>query len=202
MTVALQRVERHCTKVSAIPKNYENSTSRGAIHSIRTAPSRTCSVENLEAIPSSMLRCQTARQPHEWGASGQLQPDILNRLKRGIDSSRLSARNGERIPNGSCNSLNDTAHVRARCIHLAKEADLSLPAGIRNRDGVPQLRDIDSDKCFSIILHGSSSCGEDRLGQSEQPSDAQCRASHLPTAGHTVLRFIDFLGRKMMRPSA
>jgi hypothetical protein len=29
---------------------------------------------------------------------------------------------------------------------------------------------------------GSSSCDEDRLGHSEQPSKAQCRASHLGSA--------------------
>jgi hypothetical protein len=61
--------------------------------------------------------------------------------------------------------------------------------GVRNRDGVPQLRDIESDKGFPIIRHGSSSCDEDRLGQSEQPSDAQSRASHLThrrTYGLTV----------------
>ncbi|WP_404482668.1 transposase [Novosphingobium sp. BL-52-GroH] len=40
------------------------------------------------------------------------------------------------------------------------------------------------------MFHGSSSCDEDRLGPSEEPSDAQCRASHSRRAdGHTVLRF-------------
>lgn len=34
-----------------------------------------------------------------------------------------------------------------------------------------------------------SSCDEDRLGLSEQPSEEQCRASHLRHEdGHTVLR--------------
>ena len=70
-------------------------------------------------------------------------------------------------------------HARVRRIDLTKEANLSVPARVRNCNGVPQLRDIDSDKGFSIVRHGSSSCDEDRLGQSEQPSDAQCRASHL-----------------------
>jgi hypothetical protein len=48
-----------------------------------------------------------------------------------------------------------------------RTSHFSVPPGIRNCDGVPQLRDIDSDKRFSIIRHGSSSCDEDRLGQSE-----------------------------------
>ncbi len=60
-------------------------------------------------------------------------------------------------------------------------------AGIRNRDGVPRFRNIDANKCFRIICYGSTSCGEDRLGTTEQPSDAQCRASHLAhRGGHTV----------------
>ncbi|MCA0022881.1 MULTISPECIES: hypothetical protein, partial [unclassified Mesorhizobium] len=71
--------------------------------------------------------------------------------------------------------LDNAAHTRIRCVDLAEEPNLSLPAGFRNRDGVPQLSDIDSDKCFPIICHGSSSCDEDRLGPPEQPSDAQCR---------------------------
>ena len=44
--------------------------------------------------------------------------------------------------------LNNAAHARIRCVDLAEEANLPLPAGVRNRNGVPQLRDIDSDKCF------------------------------------------------------
>jgi len=84
--------------------------------------------------------------------------------------------------------LNNAAHARIRCVDLAEEANLPLPAGVRNRNGVPQLCDIDSDKCFLMICHGSSSCGEDRLGSPEQPSDAQSRASHLTNrGGHTVL---------------
>ncbi|MGO6944756.1 hypothetical protein, partial [Rhizobium johnstonii] len=47
-----------------------------------------------------------------------------------------------------------------------------------------------SDKSFSIICHGSSSCDEDRLGLSEQPSENQCRASHLRREdGHTALLY-------------
>lgn len=85
--------------------------------------------------------------------------------------------------------LNNAAHARIRRVDLAKEANFSLPAGIRNRDGVLRLCDIDSDKRFPIICHGSSSCGEDRIGPPEQPSDAQCKVSHLTGRGrHMVLR--------------
>jgi len=44
------------------------------------------------------------------------------------------------------------------------------------------MRHIDPDENFATMLHGSSSCGEDRLGHSEQPSKTQCRASHLGSA--------------------
>lgn len=85
------------------------------------------------------------------------------------------------------------------CYALAR---LSLPAGIRNCDGVPQLCNIDSDKCFPIICHGSSSCDEDRLGPPEQPSDAQCRASNLTgRGGHTVLRSISFRDGALAPPA-
>ncbi|MBT1158625.1 hypothetical protein J1C56_23900 [Aminobacter anthyllidis] len=47
--------------------------------------------------------------------------------------------------------LDNAAHARIRGIDLAEEANLSLPARVRNRDGVPELRDINSDKCFPII---------------------------------------------------
>jgi hypothetical protein len=86
--------------------------------------------------------------------------------------------------------LDNAAHACIGCIDLAEVANLALPAGLGNRDGNPQLRDIDSDKSFPIIRHGSSSCDEDRLGPPEQPSDAQCRASDLTgRGGHTVLRY-------------
>jgi hypothetical protein len=83
----------------------------------------------------------------------------------------------------------DAAHVGGRSIDLTEEPNLSFPACVRNRDGISQLRHIDSDKRFPLICHGSSSCDEDRLGPPEQPSDAQCRASHLTgRGGHTVSR--------------
>jgi hypothetical protein len=39
-----------------------------------------------------------------------------------------------------------------------------------------------------MLVHGSSSCDEDRLGHPEQPSETQYRASYLKyRGGHTVL---------------
>jgi hypothetical protein len=83
-------------------------------------------------------------------------------------------------------SLNYAAHAGIGCINLAVIADLSVPASFSNSNRILQLGDIDSNKSFSIICHGSSSCDEDRLGLSEQPSEDQCRASHLGHVdGHT-----------------
>ena len=62
-------------------------------------------------------------------------------------------------------SLDNTAHAGIRCLNLTDIADLSVPAGFRNR--IFQLGGIDSNKSFFIISHGLSSCDEDRLGLSE-----------------------------------
>jgi hypothetical protein len=87
-------------------------------------------------------------------------------------------------------SLNYAAHVRIGCINLAEIPDLSVSSRFGNSNRILQFGNIDSDKSFSIICHGSSSCDEDRLGLSEQPSEDQCRASHLRREdGHTVLPF-------------
>jgi len=39
-----------------------------------------------------------------------------------------------------------------------------------------------ASKPRAVSHHGSSSCGQDRLGHSEQPTKAQCRASHSGSA--------------------
>ncbi|MGY4183135.1 transposase [Bradyrhizobium sp. USDA 4518] len=70
--------------------------------------------------------------------------------------------------------FNDPAHAGRRRVHLTEEANLSFPACFRNRDGVFQLCDVDSDKCFPIVCHGSSSCDEDRLGTC--PSNPRTRS--------------------------
>ena len=87
------------------------------------------------------------------------------------------------------NPLHHPAHALFRGIHLPKKAYLAAALTIRNRDGIAYLRDIDPHENIGKIPHGSSSCGEDRLGLPEQPSDTQCRASHLASCGHTVLPY-------------
>ncbi|MCP1845944.1 hypothetical protein ACVIHI_008593 [Bradyrhizobium sp. USDA 4524] len=47
--------------------------------------------------------------------------------------------------------FNDPAHADRRRVDLTEEANLSFPACFRDRDGVFQLCDVDSDKCFPII---------------------------------------------------
>lgn len=82
--------------------------------------------------------------------------------------------------------LDDAAHAGIRRSHLTPKSDLSLPTGFSNVNRILQFGDINPTKA-SIIYHGSSSCDEDRLGLSEQPSDDQCRANHLTHEdGHTV----------------
>lgn len=82
----------------------------------------------------------------------------------------------------------------ARTPHLAISSgwhggDHAFPSGFSEGNRILQFGNIDSNKSFSIICHGSSSCEEDRLGLSEQPSEDHCRASHLSHEdGHTVLR--------------
>lgn len=85
-------------------------------------------------------------------------------------------------------SLNDAAHAGIGRINLARIADLSVPPRFSNSNRILQLGDIDFDKSFSTICHGSSSCDEDRLGLSEQPSEDQCKVSHLSYEdGHTFV---------------
>jgi hypothetical protein len=85
--------------------------------------------------------------------------------------------------------LDDAAHAGIGRVNFTPKANLSLPAGFSDSNRILQFGDVDSNKSFSIISHGSSSCDEDRLGLSEQPSEDQCRASHLSHEdGHTVLQ--------------
>jgi len=57
-------------------------------------------------------------------------------------------------------TLDNAAHAGIRCFNLAGITDLSVPARFSNRNCILQLGNIDSDKSFSIICHGSSSCRE------------------------------------------
>src|SRR5215217_5062788 len=85
--------------------------------------------------------------------------------------------------------LHEAPHALLGCIDLPQVANLTAPFAISNCNGIARFGDIDSDENFRRLSHGSSSCGEDRLGPPEYPSDAQSRASHFLTAGgHMVLR--------------
>lgn len=55
-----------------------------------------------------------------------------------------------------------------RGIGLAKELSFSFPASFGNRDGVPKLRDVDSNRCLFIVRHSSFS-DQDRSGRPSNP---------------------------------
>jgi hypothetical protein len=78
--------------------------------------------------------------------------------------------------------LHHPSHALFGSANLANETHFSTALAISHRDGVPRLHYINPNKNLATMLHGSSSCGEDRLGHSEQPSKAQCRANHLDSA--------------------
>jgi len=52
---------------------------------------------------------------------------------------------------------------------LTKEPDLSLTARLGNRCRMTQLGHVQSNKNLRIMLHGSSSCAEDRLAHASNP---------------------------------
>lgn len=88
------------------------------------------------------------------------------------------------------NPLHHARHAAKGCIDLTEVPDLTAAFALGDGNRVLQLGDINSDKRLPILRHGSSSCGEDRLGLPDQPSSAQRRASHLHLGnGHTVLPF-------------
>ena len=83
----------------------------------------------------------------------------------------------------------DPTHALLGGVHFAEVADLAAAPALRHGDRVARLGGVDPDESLRMLAHGSSSCGEDRLGHSEQPSRPQRRASHLDLGGgHTVLR--------------
>jgi hypothetical protein len=72
-----------------------------------------------------------------------------------------------RLVAGRGDPLHHPAHARLRGGHLADEAHLAATLTVSHGYGVARLRNIDPDENFATMLHGSSSCGEDRLGLSE-----------------------------------
>lgn len=75
-------------------------------------------------------------------------------------------------------ALHNTPHTLRRRVNLTEIANLTTALTVCHGYGVACLRYIDTNKNFCTMLHGVSSCQEDRLGLSEQPSHRQCRASH------------------------
>ena len=84
-------------------------------------------------------------------------------------------------------TLDEPAHALGRSVDLVKIPNLAAALTVGDRDGIAHLRHVDADENLATLPHGSPSYGEDRLGPSEQPSKAQCRASHIQRRGHTVL---------------
>jgi len=77
--------------------------------------------------------------------------------------------------------------------NLPKIAKFTVPAALRNGNGMAILRDIQTDENFCMLFHGSSSWREDRLNEQPSLQCRQCRANHRTTGdekGHTVLRQI------------
>jgi hypothetical protein len=91
-------------------------------------------------------------------------------ISRAKERNAIAVADGERggeVPASACAWAQDASRAGACC----QPESTSL-----------RYRHINADKDFCEIDHGSSSCGEDRLGRSEQPSKTQCRASHLRPA--------------------
>jgi hypothetical protein len=57
-----------------------------------------------------------------------------------------------------------------RVLDLTQEPDLASAASLGNRHRVLRLGNVECDKSSAILLHGSPSVREARLGHSEQPS--------------------------------
>ena len=110
---------------------------------------------------------QCSSWPSDGSADGARIPSALPRSR--IARDRVSQRSVE--PHGACPLPSHRPRQKKRTSPSRPTSAIAM--------AFRQLRNIDADKGFSIVRHGSSSCDEDRLGQSEQPSDTQCRASHL-----------------------
>jgi hypothetical protein len=65
-------------------------------------------------------------------------------------------------------------HRRRRAVDLANVAYLPIALALGNRHRVLLLGAVKSNKGFAILLHGSPSVHEARLGPPEQPSYLYC----------------------------
>ena len=79
--------------------------------------------------------------------------------------------------------LDDAAHAQIRCVDLPEEANFSLPAGLCDCECVPQLRDIDSDKCFSRI------CSKSKRFAPSPPIMKRTRGNMLHILGITTVSY-------------
>jgi hypothetical protein len=57
-----------------------------------------------------------------------------------------------------CHPGQHASHALRRGVEFAQKSDLAVPAGIGHSHRVAKLGNIDPDKRFSIISHGSPSC--------------------------------------------
>lgn len=87
-----------------------------------------------------------------------------------------------RARRASSDPFDDTLHALVAGINLTEKPHLAATATICHGNRVAQLCDINPDENLCMLLHGPPSCAEDRLGHSEQPSKAQCRANHSRSA--------------------
>jgi Transposase IS116/IS110/IS902 family len=71
------------------------------------------------------------------------------------------------------------------CADLSQKPDLALPAVFGDRRGVARLSDIQANKNFAILSHGSSPYAEDRPAQCEQPSFTRAVWGASPPWGRT-----------------
>lgn len=124
------------------------------------------------------------------------QPVTIDAIKRVYQERGIIFLKKETRPTGAKASgspdRSDFRHgsLRRNGIDVAKlkNAIAVAESGREGPDGIPFSRRPSENKSFSIVCQGSSSCDEDRLGLSEQPSEDQCRARHLSHEdGHTVL---------------
>jgi hypothetical protein len=68
--------------------------------------------------------------------------------------------------------LHDPPHGIWRSIDLTQKSYLASALAIGDRNRIARLRHIDPDENLCMLIHGSLSCNEDRLGPPEQPSEA------------------------------
>jgi hypothetical protein len=92
-----------------------------------------------------------------WGGVtvGRVFTSFIAKVKRGVPLRQLGDHSTNRFRVG---------------VDLAKKTHLPVAAAFGDRHSVTYLRHVQSNENLRMLLHGSSSCGEDRLATCEQPS--------------------------------